>query len=164
MHTCLVTPATVALDAAGVTYAVHEYDRSEELRGFGTQAAEQLGLDPDQVFKTLLVQVEGGAAPSDPVVVIVPVSSSVSMKAAAAAVGGKKATLCDPASAERITGYVVGGISPIGQRKPLVTIIDATVQRFDMIYVSGGRRGLEISLVPGALIKLLAAQVADITS
>ena len=116
------------------------------------------------MFKTLLVQVEGGAAPSDPVVVIVPVSSSVSMKAAAAAVGGKKATLCDPASAERITGYVVGGISPIGQRKPLVTIIDATVQRFDMIYVSGGRRGLEISLVPGALIKLLAAQVADITS
>lgn len=162
MHTGLVTPATVALDAAGVTYGVHEYDRGEELRGFGLEAAEQLGLDPDQVFKTLLIRVEGGSAPSDPVVVIVPVSCSVSMKAAAAAVGGKKATMCDPADAERVTGYVVGGISPIGQRRRLVTVVDETAELFDVVYVSGGRRGLDISLAPTALIALLDARVADI--
>jgi len=163
VHTGPMTPATVALDAAGVSYGVHEYERGEELRGFGVEAAEQLGLDPDQVFKTLLVRVEGGSAPNDPVVVIAPVSCSVSMKATAGAVGGKRATMCDPNDAERITGYVVGGISPLGQRKRLVTVVDESAELYDEIYVSGGRRGLDISVAPAALIELLDAGVADIT-
>ena len=122
---------------------------------------QALGLAYDQVFKTLLVNVD---ADRDPVVVVVPVSCMVSMKLVAAAVGGKKAAMCDPADAERITGYVVGGISPLGQRKRLRTVLDETVDLFDTVYVSGGRRGLDIALDPADLARLLDATVAPITA
>lgn len=156
-----MTPAIALLERENITFAVHEYDRGDELRDFGREAAAALGLAPDQVFKTLLVDVDGER---DPVVVVVPVSCMVSMKLVAAAVGAKKAVMCDPADAERITGYVVGGISPLGQRKPLRTLLDETVELFDTVYVSGGRRGLDIAVAPDDLIRLLDATVAPITA
>ena len=163
-HTGAVTPAIALLESAGVPFGVHEYDRGDELRDFGVEAADMLGLDPDQVFKTLLVDTEGGDAPRDPVVAVAPVSTMVSMKLVAAAVGAKKASMCDPAAAERITGYVVGGISPLGQRKRLVTVVDESAELFDVIYVSGGRRGLDIALSPVDLIAVLDAVAAPITA
>ena len=160
-----VTPAVRLLDAAGVAYGVHEYERGDELRDFGREAAEALGIDPDQVFKTLLVDVEAaGPAPASTVCVVVPVSCMVSMKAVASAVGAKRATMCDPAAAERMTGYVVGGISPFGQRRRLVTVCDESVDLFDAVYVSGGRRGLDVSVAPGDLVRLLDAVVAPVTA
>ncbi len=156
-----MTPAIALLEREGVAFAVYEYDRGDELRDFGREAAEALGLPYDQVFKTLLVNVD---ADRDPVVVVVPVSCMVSMKLVAAAVGGKKAAMCDPADAERITGYVVGGISPLGQRKTLRTVLDETVELFDSVYVSGGRRGLDVALDPADLARLLDATVAPITA
>ncbi len=159
-----VTPAVVMLEKHGIEFGLHEYDRGEDLRDFGLEAAEALGLDQDQVFKTLLVDAEGGDAPRDPVVVVVPVSCMVSMKLVAAAVGAKKATMCDPSAAERITGYVVGGISPIGQRKQLTSVFDESVELFDTIYVSGGRRGLDISVAPMDLVGLLDGIVVPITA
>ena len=151
----------MVLEESGVEFGVHEYERGEELRDFGREAAESLGLPFDQVFKTLLVEV---ADRRDPVVVVVPVSCQVSLKAVAAVVGAKKASMCDPADAERITGYVVGGISPLGQRKRLTTVLDESVDLFDIVYVSGGRRGLDVSLAPSDLASLLDAQVAPITA
>ena len=159
-----MTPAIRLLDAEGVAFGLHEYERGDELRDFGREAADRLGLDPDQVFKTLLVDVEGGGASGDPIVVVVPVSCSVSMKAAASAVGAKKASMCDPTRAERLTGYVVGGISPLGQRRRLRTVVDDSAELYDVIYVSGGRRGLDISLAPADLVRLLDATLADITT
>jgi Cys-tRNA(Pro)/Cys-tRNA(Cys) deacylase len=163
-QTGLVTPAIRLLQAAGVDFEIHEYDRGDELRDFGREAADALGLPFEQVFKTLLLDVEGGDAPADPIVVVVPVSCMVSMKLAAAAVGSKKAAMCDPERAERITGYVVGGISPLGQRKRLRTVLDETVELFDLIYVSGGRRGLDIAVSPADLARLLDAIIAPITA
>ena len=157
----VVTPAIALLEREGVAFGVHEYDRGDELRDFGREAAEALGLPYDQVFKTLLVSVDDER---DPVVVVVPVSCMVSMKLVAAAVGGKKASMCDPADAERITGYVVGGISPLGQRRLLRTVLDETVELFDTVYVSGGRRGLDIGLDPVDLADLLDATIAPITA
>lgn len=145
-------------------FGMHTYERGEELRDFGREAAEALGLPFDQVFKTLLVDVEGGSRGDETVCVVVPVSCQVSMKAVAAAVGGKRASMCAPDAAERMTGYVVGGISPLGQRKRLVTVLDESVELFDTVYVSGGRRGLDISLAPGDLARLLDAAVAAITA
>lgn len=159
-----MTPAIALLESAGVPFDVHEYDRGDERRDFGREAAESLGLDHDQVFKTLLVDVGGDGGARDPVVVVIPVSCMVSMKLVAAAVGAKKATMCDPDDAERITGYVVGGISPLGQRKQLTTVVDEIATLFDSIYVSGGKRGLDISLAPTALVELLDATVADVTA
>jgi Cys-tRNA(Pro)/Cys-tRNA(Cys) deacylase len=157
----VVTPAIALLEREAVAFVAHEYDRGDEPRDFGREAAEALGLPYDQVFKTLLVTVD---ADRDPVVVVVPVSCMVAMKLVAAAVGAKKATMCDPADAERITGYVVGGISPLGQRKRLRTVLDETVGLFDTIYVSGGRRGLDIALDPADLARLLDATIAPITA
>jgi Cys-tRNA(Pro)/Cys-tRNA(Cys) deacylase len=156
-----MTPAIALLDQEEVAFVALEYDRGDELRDFGREAAESLGLPYDQVFKTLLVEID---ADRDPVVAVVPVSCKVSMKLVAAAVGGKRAAMCDPADAERITGYVVGGISPLGQRKRLRTVLDETVELFDTIYVSGGRRGLDIALDPVDLVRLLDATVAPITA
>jgi Cys-tRNA(Pro)/Cys-tRNA(Cys) deacylase len=156
-----VTPAIALLEREGVAFVAHEYDRGDEMRDFGREAAEALGLAYDQVFKTLLVDVDGQR---DPVVAVVPVSCMVSMKLVAAAVGAKKAAMCDPADAERITGYVIGGISPLGQRKTLRTVLDETVELFDTMYVSGGRRGLDIALAPADLARLLDATIAPITA
>lgn len=155
-----MTPAINQLEAAGVPYTVHEYDLSEQRRDFGRKAVEQLGFDPDQVFKTLLVTTETGAH----AVAIVPVSCTLDLKAAARALGAKRAVMCEPAVAERITGYVVGGISPFGQKRRLPTLIDETAELFDTIHVSGGRRGLDVELATGDLVRVLEATVADIAS
>jgi Cys-tRNA(Pro)/Cys-tRNA(Cys) deacylase len=154
-----VTPAVLALEAAGIVFTVHEYDRGDDLRDFGREAADALGLDHDQVFKTLVV-----VADDELVVVVIPVSCQLSMKLVAAAVGAKRAAMCEPARAERSSGYVVGGISPIGQRRPLRTVIDETAELFDVVYVSGGRRGMDVGLAPADLVALLGATVAPITA
>jgi Cys-tRNA(Pro)/Cys-tRNA(Cys) deacylase len=154
-----MTPAVLALTAAGIDHTIHEYERGDDLRDFGREAAEALGLDPDEVFKTLVVVVDGDLA-----VAVVPVSSRLSTKRLAAALGARKAVMCDPAVAERSTGYVVGGISPIGQRRLLRTVVDETAELFDRIYVSGGRRCMDVGLAPADLVGLLDAVVAPITA
>jgi Cys-tRNA(Pro)/Cys-tRNA(Cys) deacylase len=154
-----VTPAVVALDEAGVAYTIHEYDRGDDLHDFGREAAGALGLPEDQVFKTLVV-----VADDELVVAVVPVSCQLSMKRIAAAIGAKRAVMCEPARAERSSGYVVGGISPIGQKRRLRTVVDESAELFDTVYVSGGRRGMDIGLAPGDLVTVLAATVAPITA
>ena len=154
-----MTPAVVTLTAAGVHHTIHEYERGDDLHDFGREAAEALGLPDDQVFKTLVV-----VADEELVVAVVPVSCQLSMKRIASAVGAKKAAMCDPARAERSSGYIVGGISPIGQRRQLRTVVDETAELFDTVYVSGGKRGMDIGLAPADLIALLDAVVAPITA
>ena len=154
-----MTPAINELEAASIAYSVHEYERGDELRDFGIEAAERLGLDPDRVFKTLLATADGRQ-----VVAIVPVSGKVGLKQLGRAIGAKRVEMCDPAVAERITGYVRGGISPFGQKKRLPTVVDEIAAVFDTIYVSGGRRGLDIAVAPGDLIAYLDATVADIAT
>lgn len=161
-HTGLVkgpTPAVVELIAAGVPFRVHDFaDRhTTPIAGFGAQAAAALGVPAEQVFKTLLVMADG-----EPSVGIVPVSGTLSMKRMAAALHAKRAEMCQPAAAERITGYVVGGISPFGQRRRLPTVVDEVCVRWDTIFVSGGRRGLDIEIAPTDLVRLLGATVAGI--
>ena len=151
------TPATVALDRAGVAYTVHAYEHDPAASSYGLEAAEVLGLDPRAVCKTLLADVDGAL-----VVAIVPVAGQLDLKALAAAVGGKRAAMADPALAERTTGYVVGGISPLGQRKRQPTVLDASAASHDTVYVSGGKRGLDLGLAPGDLVRLLDATVAPI--
>lgn len=154
-----MTPAVVALDDAGIAHTIHEYERGDDLHDFGREAADALGLDHDQVFKTLVVIVD-----DELVVAVLPVSCQLSMKRIAAAIGAKKATMCDAGTAERSSGYVVGGISPIGQRKRLRTVIDESAELFDAVFVSGGRRGMDIGLAPRDLIEVLDAIVAPITA
>lgn len=149
----------MALETAGVEFTVHEYDRGEDLRDFGREAAEALGLPHDQVLKTLLVDVDGTL-----VVAVAPVSCQLSMKRVASAVGGKRASMCEPERAERSSGYVVGGISPFGQRRRLPTVVDETAELFDVVYVSGGRRGMDLGVAPTVLVDLLDAVVAPITA
>jgi Cys-tRNA(Pro)/Cys-tRNA(Cys) deacylase len=151
------TPATVALTKAGMTFTTHAYEHDPAAKSYGLEAAEALGLQPEQVFKTLLVEVDGKLS-----VGIVPVDKQLDLKAVAAALNGKKAAMADPAAAERITGYVVGGISPIGQKRSLPTVIDASATDHETVYVSGGRRGLDLGLSPADLIKLTSARTAPI--
>jgi Cys-tRNA(Pro)/Cys-tRNA(Cys) deacylase len=151
------TPATVALSKAKVEFTTHAYDHDPAAKSYGLEAAEALGLAPEQVFKTLLVEVD-----SKLTVGIVPVGKQLDLKAIAAAAGGKKAVMADPAAAERTTGYVVGGISPIGQKRALPTVVDATATDYDTVYVSGGRRGLDIGLAPKDLITITNARTAPI--
>ncbi|MEC5184369.1 Cys-tRNA(Pro)/Cys-tRNA(Cys) deacylase [Cryobacterium sp. MP_3.1] len=151
------TPATVALLHAGIRFTAHHYPHDAAVAGYGLEAADKLGLDPDQVFKTLLADVDGAL-----VVAIVPVSGQLDLKALAAAVGAKKAVMADPRLAERKTGYVVGGISPIGQKTRLSTVLDETAELFDTVFVSGGRRGFDIELSPADLISVTAAVIAPI--
>lgn len=154
-----MTPAIVALERAGVEFTVHEYVHGASTLGYGLEAAERLGLDPDQVFKTLLVTADG-----EPAVAIVPVSGQLALKAVGRALGAKRVEMCDPAVAERITGYVRGGISPFGQKKRLPTVIDELATVHDAVYVSGGRRGLDIAVAPDDLVRILDATVADIAT
>jgi Cys-tRNA(Pro)/Cys-tRNA(Cys) deacylase len=153
-----MTPAIRELEAAGVEFSVHEYEHGGSMHDFGKEAADKLGLDPDQVFKTLLVTADGRQA-----VAIVPVSGKLALKAVAKALGSKQAEMCDPGVAERITGYVRGGISPFGQKKRLPTVIDEMATIFDVVYVSAGRRGLDIAVAPHDLITTLDAVVAPIS-
>ena len=152
------TPATVALTRAGVPFTEHAYEHDPAAPSFGLEAAEALGLAPETVFKTLLAEVDGTL-----VVGIVPVTGQLDLKALAAAVGGKKATMADPAVAERVTGYVVGGISPLGQKRPLRTVLDASADDHLVVYVSGGRRGLDLGVAPADLARLTAATRAPIS-
>jgi Cys-tRNA(Pro)/Cys-tRNA(Cys) deacylase len=159
-----VTPAVKMLEAAGISFRVSEYERhlsgDGELRDFGREAAEALGLSADEVFKTLVVVGES----DELIVAVLPVSCQLSMKRVAAAANVKKVSMCDPSIAERSSGYVVGGISPFGQRRLLRTMIDESAELLDTIYVSGGRRGLDIGLAPAELVRLLDATVASITA
>ena len=152
------TPALVALAAAGVPHTAHAYEHDPRSTvGYGLEAAEVLGIDPEQVYKTLMASVDGTLT-----VAVVPVAGKLDLKALAHAVGGKKAVMADPAAAERATGYVVGGISPLGQKTGHPTVVDETAQLFDTVFVSGGRRGLDVELAPDDLIRLTSATVADI--
>ena len=153
------TPAVKMLEAAGVAFAVHEFDHQPGDRHFGDAAALALGADPDRVFKTLVV-----TADAQQVVCIVPVSRQLSLRVIAAAVGAKRAEMCPVATAQRITGYVAGGISPFGQKRQLRTVIDETCLLFDTIYVSGGKRGFDIEIAPDVLIAMLGATTADIAA
>jgi Cys-tRNA(Pro)/Cys-tRNA(Cys) deacylase len=151
------TPAVIALERAGVRFTSHVYEHDPAAASYGLEAAERLGLDPRAVFKTLVAEVDGRL-----VVAVVPVSGKLDLKALAAAVGGKRAALADPAAAERSTGYVVGGISPLGQKKRLPTVVDASASALPTIYVSGGKRGLDLGVAPADLVTLLDASVAAI--
>ncbi|MFD8966253.1 Cys-tRNA(Pro) deacylase [Streptomyces sp. NPDC059568] len=151
------TPATVALTAAGTAYTLHAYEHDPASASYGEEAAEALGVSPDRVFKTLVADVDGELT-----VAVVPVAGSLDLKALAAAVGGKRAAMADPAAAERTTGYVRGGISPLGQRKRLRTVLDASAESHPTICVSAGRRGLEVELSPKDLATLTTATLAPI--
>ncbi len=158
------TPATKALQRAGITWTSHSYDHDPRHGlSYGSEAAQALGLDPALVHKTLVVAVTGLARPGLAVAVI-PVSRTLNLKAMAAALGHKHAELADPAAAQRSSGYVVGGISPIGQRTALPTVIDQAAQELPTIYVSGGRRGLDLGLAPADLAAITSARWAAITS
>ena len=153
----LGTPATVALAAAGIQFTAHAYEHDPANTNFGLEAATALHLDPEQVFKTLMADVDGAL-----VVAIVPVTGKLDLKALAAAVGGKKAEMADPKLAERKTGYVVGGISPIGQKTPHTTVLDETAELYDTVFVSGGRRGFDIELAPADLLRIPGGTTAAI--
>lgn len=151
------TPATVALTSAGIAYTAHAYEHDPRAAAFGLEAAEKLGLDPARVFKTLLASVDGALA-----VGIVPVAMQLDLKALAQALGGKRAEMADPSVAERKTGYVVGGISPIGQKTALPTVLDETAILAETIFVSGGRRGLDLELAPDDLLSVTGGRYAPI--
>lgn len=151
------TPATVALTAAGIPFTAHPYEHDPSAPSYGLEAAEALGVEPDRVFKTLLADTDAGL-----VVGVVPVTGMLDLKALAAAVGAKRATMADPAVAERRTGYVVGGISPIGQKTRHVTVVDDTAELFDTVFVSGGKRGFDIELSPADLLAATGASFGAI--
>ena len=143
------TPATRAAKAAGITYTLHEYDHDPRAASYAGEAAEVLGLDPRRVFKTLVVSVGDDLA-----VAVVPAADQLDLKAV-----GKRAAMADTARAEKVTGYVAGGISPLGQRKRLLTFLDESATEHDTVFVSAGRRGLEIELAPADLVALTGADV-----
>jgi Cys-tRNA(Pro)/Cys-tRNA(Cys) deacylase len=151
------TPATMALTSADVPYTLHAYEHDPAHPSYGEEAAEAMGVSPERVFKTLVADVDGALT-----VAVVPVAGQLDLKALASAVGGKRAAMADPALAERTTGYVRGGISPLGQRKKLPTVLDASASAHPTICISAGRRGLEVELSPADLAKLTEAVVASI--
>lgn len=151
------TPATATLTTAGIPFDTVSYVHDPRAAGYATEAAEELGLDPGRVFKTLVVSLDGTL-----VVGIVPASGSLDLKALADALGGKRAQLADQREAERKTGYIAGGISPIGQKTRLPTVLDESASTFPTIFVSGGRRGFEIELAPGDLVSVCSAVMAPI--
>lgn len=153
-----MTPAVKVLEKAGVAFRLDSYAHDPRTPAYGEEAARSLGLPAEEVFKTLLARLDDGRL----VVAIVPVPCQLDLKALARAAGARKASLADPAEAERATGYVVGGISPLGQRKRLPTFLDERAREFEAIHVSGGRRGLEIRLAPDDLVRLTAAREAPL--
>lgn len=153
------TPATALLRRLRVTHSLHPYDVPVDSPHYGERVAAALGVPPAQVLKSLVTEVDGRLA-----VAVVPVTGELDLKAMAAAVGGKRATLADRAVAERVTGYVRGGISPLGQRKRLPTVVDASALEFALVYVSAGRRGLQVALAPADLIRLTEAATAPLAA
>ena len=153
------TPATALLARQGIAHTVHAYQHDPRRAGYGLEASEALSIAPERVFKTLVAAVDGTLT-----VGVIPVASRLDLKALAAAAGGKKAVLAQPGDAQRATGYVVGGISPLGQRKPLPVLLDSAALQFGTIYCSAGRRGLEIEIAPGDLVTAVRAVVAPIAA
>lgn len=151
------TPATVLLTAEKVAHTLHPYDVSPDAPNYGALVAEALGVPAAELFKTLIAEVDGTLT-----VAVVPVTGDLDLKALAHAAGGKRATLADRAAAERSSGYVRGGISPLGQRRRLATVIDDSAPALDRMYVSAGRRGLQVALAPADLARLTAATFAQI--
>lgn len=162
VNTHPVTPATRVLDAARVPYETLEYEHDAAQVSYGDEAAAKLGLDRAHVFKTLVLRLGAGSSADAFVVCVVPVASSADLKAAAAACGAKKAKLADAADVRRLTGYVLGGVSPLGMRTPLRTVVDAGARTLRTLYVSGGRRGFEVALAPADLVRLTGAVWADV--
>jgi Cys-tRNA(Pro)/Cys-tRNA(Cys) deacylase len=153
------TPATLALSTAGVAFTLFPYDYDPDAPRVGLQAAEALGKNPEQVFKTLMAEVDG-----KPVCVVVPSDCEVSMKKLAATFGGKSANMMKPVNAERLTGFKVGGISPFGQRKKVPTAIDETAELFDEVLINGGQRGLLVGLSPADVVRAADGKLADLTA
>lgn len=151
------TPATVALAAAGIAFEVRSYEHDPRAASYGTEAAEALGVDPARVFKTLLASLDGRL-----VVGVVPVTGQLDLKALARALGGTKAVMAEVTAAERATGYVAGGISPVGQKRAHPTVLDASALDHATVLVSGGRRGLDLELAPTDLVAVTAAVTATI--
>lgn len=151
------TPATALLARQGIAHTVHAYRHDPRRDSYGLEASEALGIAPQRVFKTLVAQVDGTLT-----VGVIPVASRMDLKALAAAAGGKKAVMADAADAQRATGYVVGGISPLGQRRRLPVVLDSAALEFGTIYCSAGRRGLEIEIAPADLVQAVHAVVAPI--
>ena len=152
-----MTPATKLLKANKIDISIHEYEHDANAKSFGLEAAEKLNLRVEEVFKTLLVTDE-----KNYFVAILPVHHQLNLKKVAQAVGAKKLKMSDPKDAERLTGYLVGGISPVGQKKRLKTVIDQSAVQLEKLYVSGGKRGLDIGLKPQDLAKVLSATFADV--
>jgi Cys-tRNA(Pro)/Cys-tRNA(Cys) deacylase len=153
------TAATLALARARIAFTLYPYDYDPDAPKVGLQAAEALGKSPDQVFKTLMAEVDG-----KPVCVVVPSDCEVSMKKLAATFGGKSAQMMKPADAERLTGFKVGGISPFGQRKKVPTAIDETAELFDQVLINGGQRGLLVGLTPAEAADVAEARIGDLTA
>jgi Cys-tRNA(Pro)/Cys-tRNA(Cys) deacylase len=153
-----VTPAVLAAQRAGIDFTLHEYAHDASAASYGLEAAERLGVPAEQVFKTLVAKLDGARL----AVAVVPVNRTLDLKALAAALGGKRAAMADVGEAERATGYVAGGISPLGQRKRLPTALDRSALDLETIYVSAGRRGLEIALAPADLLRLCGGTAADV--
>jgi Cys-tRNA(Pro)/Cys-tRNA(Cys) deacylase len=152
-----MTPAINAAKKAKIKYTVHEYEHDPAASSFGIEAAEKLGVPPERVFKTLVVESGDGLA-----VAVVPVMLKLDLKAMAKALKTKKAAMAEVKAVERSTGYVVGGVSPLGQKKRLPTVLDATAQDYGTIFVSGGKRGLDIELSPADLATLTRASFAPV--
>jgi Cys-tRNA(Pro)/Cys-tRNA(Cys) deacylase len=153
------TPATALLAKGRVEHTVHPYEHDPRASSYGLEAAAALGVEPGRLFKTLVAAVDGRLA-----VGVVPVSGSLDLKALAAALGGKRAAMAEPAAAERATGYVTGGISPLGHRQRLPVVVDASAAGWPTVFVSAGRRGLQVELAPADLVRLAGATVASIAA
>ena len=153
-----MTPALAIVEREGIDHELREYEHHADAESFGREAADALGLDPAVVFKTLVVQLDGERLAA----ALVPVAGSLDLKAAAAALGARRAAMAEVRAAERSTGYVAGGISPLGQRRRLPTVIDESAMTLERVWVSAGRRGLQLGIAPEALVRLTSAVVAPV--
>ena len=154
-----MTPAINLIKKAKVFFKVHEYERDSSVKSYGLEAAEKLGVEHSRIFKTLVAELDGRSL----VVAVIPVVSKLNMKLLAKAAGGKKANLAEKSVVERSTGYVLGGVSPLGQKKPLKTLIDVTAKNYPSIYISAGRRGLEVELAPVDLANMVGGNFVELS-